>query len=253
MKKVAKSDMEKPRIAQELLLWVETTFDEIGNTKEGVSALRFLKGTCKQLAEEIFPLALWASKMDELQHFTIEPKIGSQNYDAFVSDGRDPEKSFHVEITLAHKGEQEYARRVFLAREGWAPGPALDLKKSGTKARGQLIEARRILTNLGSVKRKSFQMISDAVQRKLEKIYPSDTRLLIAFEDIVIARDEGINDQLHEVVQAATLKRNCPFTHIYLVGLSGRLLISWEREAAAAELPLKGNIHPLLNGQLQDV
>lgn len=231
MEFISATEMEKPRTAHELLPWVERTMDEIAKTKDGVSALRFLEGGCKQLSEEIYPLAIWAVTLDRPEHVKIEPKIGSQNHDAIVTT-HDVDQPFHVEITQAHKGDQEYYRRLFLEREGWAPGPSHDVKKSGTKARGIVVEAGRTLASFEAVKRKSFELISDAIQRKLKKKYPPDIRLLVAFEDLAIAGSDDINAQLYEVIQVATQERVCPFTHIYLVGLSRKLLINWESENA---------------------
>ena len=82
---MSKSEIEQPRSGQELLPWVERRMDEIGQTKEGTAALRYPNGAVKQLAEEVYPLAIWASGLDRAERVTIEPKAGSQNFDAVVT------------------------------------------------------------------------------------------------------------------------------------------------------------------------
>ncbi|MGY2221097.1 hypothetical protein ACW9IK_00235 [Pseudomonas gingeri] len=230
---ISESEIEQPRSAQDLLPWVEMRMDEIGQTKEGKDALRYLKGGCKQLAEEVYPLAIWASGLERPEHVTIEPKVGSQNFDAVVTM-HDGNHSFHVEVTQAHKGDQEHYRRLLAEQQGWAPGPSHDVIKRGTKARGIEVEQGRILTSVEAVKRKCFELITDAIQRKLKKEYPVGSRLLVAFEDIVVARADRINEQLLEVVEAATEGRVCSFTHIHLVGMNRRLAVDWQNGRASS-------------------
>lgn len=230
---MSKSEIEQPRSGQELLPWVERRMDEIGQTKEGTAALRYPKGAVKQLAEEVYPLAIWAFGLERAERVTIEPKAGSQNYDAIVTMD-DANQSFHVEVTQAHKGDQEHYRLLLAELQGWAPGPSHDVIKCGTKARGIKVEAGRMWTSVEAVKLKCFELITDAIQRKLKKDYPVGSRLLVAFQDIVMARADRINEQLLEVVQGATEGRPCPFTHIHLVGMNRRLAVDWQNDRAGS-------------------
>jgi hypothetical protein len=229
LKMMSESEIEQPRSAQELLSWVESRMDEIGQTKEGTAALRYPKGVVKQLAEEVYPLAIWASGLERAEHITIEPKAGSQNYDAVVTMHA-TNQSFYMEVTQAHKGDQEHYRRLLAELQGWAPGPSHDVIKRGTKARGIEVEAGRVWTSVEVVKLRCFELITGAIQRKLKKGYPFGSRLLVAFQDIVVARTDRINEQLLEVVEVATEGRACPFTHIHLVGMNRRLAVDWQND-----------------------
>lgn len=230
---ISESEIEQPRSAQEMLFWVERRLDEIGQTKEGTAALRFPKGAVKQLVEEVYPLAIWASGLERPEQITIEPKAGSQNYDAVVTMHA-TNQSFHMEVTQAHKGDQEHYRSLLAELQGWAPGPSHDVIKRGTKARGIEVEVGRMWTSIEAVKLRCFELINDAIQRKVKKDYRFGSRLLVAFQDIVVARADRINEQLLEVVQAATEGRPCPFTHIHLVGMSRRLAIDWQSDKAGS-------------------
>ena len=230
---MSKSEIEQPRSGQELLPWVERRMDEIGQTKEGTAALRYPNGAVKQLVEEVYPLAIWASGLEGAERVTIEPKAGSQNHDAVVTM-HDANQSFHVEVTQAHKGDQEHYRLLLAELQGWAPGPSHDVIKRGTKARGIEVETGRMWTSVEAVKLKCFELITDAIQRKLKKDYPFGSRLLVAFQDIVVARADRINEQLLEVVQAATEGRPCRFTHIHLVGMNRRLAVDWQNDRAGS-------------------
>ncbi|POA45259.1 hypothetical protein C1894_01570 [Pseudomonas sp. FW305-3-2-15-E-TSA2] len=64
--------------------------------------------------------------------------------------------------------------------------------------------------------------------------HPLRKSQLIRFEDIVVARADRINEQLLEVVEAATEGRVCSFTHIHLVGMNRRLAVDWQNGRASS-------------------
>lgn len=83
-------------------------------------------------------------------------------------------------------------------------------------------------TSVEAVKRKCFELITKAIHRKM-KDYPEGSRLLVAFQDIAVAREDRVNEQLVAVIRAATEGRDCPFTHIHLVGMNRKLAIDWQK------------------------
>lgn len=232
MQYVSVEEMEMCRLGSELFSWVEGKIEEIAQKKGGTRALRLHEGGCKELIEEVFPLAIWVSRLDTPEQVLVKPKIGSQNYDALVIDRRaGTEESFHVEVTQAHRGESEFLRRLHLQREGWAPGPLQDMSKVGSKLTGLIVKAGRLLTTIEGSVRKSEALVFEAVQKKVGKCYPKATRLVVAFEDFIVAKAERIEQRLALTVERAVAGKECPFSHVYLVGTSRRILVLWEPES----------------------
>lgn len=227
---VSNEEMEEQRLASELLQWVTTKLDQLGGTEGFRAALTTGKGGLKELVEEIYPLALWGETLPNSHEVLLHPKIGSQNFDALVTDVRGVIEPFYVEITQAHKGYQEYLRKVHLESKKWAPGPSGTIKSTGTRARGLTVEAGRLLTTLDAVVQETEGLIEDAVSRKIQKTYPQFTRLLIVFEDRLIAREKGIEDKLRGAINRAVAGHQISFSHIYLVGSTQRLNVVWSND-----------------------
>lgn len=233
---VTKEEMEEPRLASELLSWVTTKLEEIGQIPNSRPAFTRLKGGLKDLVEEVYPLALWGNTLPNSHEVLLEPKIGSQNYDAVVTNVRGRIAPYHVEITQAHKGDQEFLRRLHLERERWSPGPSANLTRIGTQSAGLTVRIDRILTSLEQVVSDTESLIGEALVRKTQKVYPQSTRLVIIFEDSVVAAQDGIEEKLYKVVDRAVNTLACSFDNIYLVGSTQRLNIVWSN----ASVPLEG-------------
>lgn len=230
MKYISAEVMEEARLASDLLPWARSAIEEVAQKDGGMQALRHLQGGCKELIEELYPLAIWGAWLTLPDQVVVKPKIGSQNYDAIVTDKRGDLETFYIEVTQAHKGESEHLRRLHLEREGWSPGPSLDMIKIGTKAKGLTVKAGRLLTTLEGAVRQAETLVREAVQRKIRKNYPESTRLLVAFEDVIVVKAESIEQRLRETVEHSINGQHCPFSHIYLVGMSQKLLIIWTAE-----------------------
>jgi len=224
---VTKEEMEEPRLASELLQWVTSKLEEIGQIEGSRPAFTRLKGGLKELVEEIYPLALWGDTLPNSHEVILEPKIGSQNYDAVVTDTLGRFAPYHVEVTQAHKGDQEFLRRLHLERERWSPGPSLPLKRNGTQSTELKVVVRRILTSLDQVVSDTEGLIEEAILRKTKKVYPESTHLVIFFEDMVVSAHEGIENKLCAVIERAVDKQACSFVSIYLIGSTQRVNVVW--------------------------
>lgn len=226
MKYISKEEIEKPRNGKELLIWVEGKIEEISKEAGGRNAILHLKGGCKELIEEILPIAIWANQQEDPTLVTLEPAIGSQNYDAFVIDKQKESKTYHLEVTQAHMGVQEHWRRLHLLNEGWAPGPLQEMKCVEKGPAGLKIKPGRMANTLEGLIRQTKDLIYKALDKKATKNYPTDTQLIVAFEDYLIYKSEGIEEQLKELACKFINKNTLPFTHIHLVGNSRRLIVT---------------------------
>ena len=137
---VTEEELTRERTPSELLSWVEDKIASFDN--EGVRALRLRIGLMKPLVEEVYPMAVYAcKKYGKTDLVKIRPAIGSQNYDAIVTDNsRSPASVGYLEVTQAHEGEERHLRNVYLNEHGFVPGHG-PIKKAGTKKTGMSISA----------------------------------------------------------------------------------------------------------------
>ena len=229
MKYILSEEMEVPRMPSELYTWITNKIESIARQEGGTNSLRLLKNGCKELIEELFPLAIWASSQNDRERLIIEPKIGSQNYDAIVKHQSPTDPNvFYIEVTQAHPGETEYLRRLHLVNEGWSPGTFSKMVKEGTKKTGLTVKPGRVMTTSEESVLKTEKLIVEAVQKKFEKKYPFPTRLLVAFEDFIVSKHNDIESKLFFAIEQMVKEEVCTFPHIYLVGMSGKLMIEYE-------------------------
>jgi len=173
--------LETPRKAMDILPWVESCIQEIGSTKEGKHVIRFREGLAKELVEEAYPIGIFAMHhFEEDTDVVIQHVIGNQNYDALVTQGTAPFSQ--IEVTQAHEGEGAFLRMLHLEREGHV-SPVGTITKTGRKLTG--ISVRVDYKSNSPEERRSaeFARVRQAIERKLEKRYPQDTALIVAFDD----------------------------------------------------------------------
>ena len=154
----------------------------------------------------------------------IQLKVGSQNYDAIVEDGRDGEdKILHVEITQAHEGESEYLRMLALHENGHvsALGP---VTKTGTKRSGLSIKVDSVAVSQQEVLERESKSVADAISRKIGKPYPENTLLLVAFDDIMAHDREDNIQNIRQAIDSSIISPS-NISNIVLVGLHKNLCI----------------------------
>jgi hypothetical protein len=214
----------------EFSAWVKRKFDEISQKPEGKDAVRFRKGLCKVLVEEVYAMSIWATHLfSEHDPVLLQPVLGNQSYDALIWDlSTLPPVARRLEITQAHEGETTHLRNLMLYRDGSAWGSA-QLEKKGTKRTGIEITVKDIPTAYNDYLENAIFLIRDAVRNKAQKNYSSDTDLLVMFEDNHIVRDSPIVDSINALFDEEISKMNLPFRRIYFVGWSKHTFLAREK------------------------
>ena len=146
----------------------------------------------------------------------MQPIIGKR-YDAVVIDLRsNPVSQSYIEITQSHEGENDYLRRLVLSRQGFVfYGPP---NKKGTKKTGLQVSIPAKAFELGEVAEGELKRIFEAARRKETKDYPTNTSLIIFFNDNLTFRRAVGNNQLDIFVRKNILSLDLRFSTLYLVG-----------------------------------
>jgi hypothetical protein len=201
---------------------------EVAATDTGKHAIGFRKGLAKPLVEEALPLGIFAA-----HHFggsddvTIALVLGNQNYDATIEDHRAQKSSFSfIEVTQAHEGENKYLRMLVLEREGHVSllGP---VHKSGTKVTGIHVEVEGAALRHSTVLQRELDRVEAAILRKTGKPYPSDTALLVVFDDYISIEDESDLEALRSRIQPL-LSCLGNFRWLAVVGWSKRTFLEFD-------------------------
>lgn len=210
-----KNELETPRPAKDLLPWAIERINEIGATRDGKSILRLGKDRMvKMLAEEVLPIGIFAARhFDASSNVIVQPIDGNQNYDAVVTG--DPLIG-HIEITQAHEGELDHLRMLILERDGRV-GVFDEITKSGTKKTGLVLKNEPQAKSHHEVVDEELTRILEAAQRKVGKQYPSDTALVIPFEDPAI-NDTSDVDLLDQFIHKHVLREAQQFCFLGVVG-----------------------------------
>ena len=228
---VTQTELTTERTPGELNDWVARKFQEIAQREGGKKAVRMRKGLCKQLVEEVYPLSIFASFRFKIsQHVTLQPIIGNQKYDALIIDRScNPPLMSKLEITQAHVGESEYLRRLMLQEQQWAPASG-QIEKTGTKNTGIKLTANLVAKRVDDLLIEQIALIRDALDRKLNKDYESDTALLIMFEDVVAFDEEAQRQELYRVVRDELGPKAKPFSALYVASWSKRMFLTWAHD-----------------------
>lgn len=220
---ISQAELESPRSAKAYLPWVEAKLQELAETDEGKSAVRFRRGLAKPLIEEALPLAIFATK-----HYrgsrcvTIQHRIGSQNFDAEVVDRRIRKSPFkYIEITQAHEGENEHYRMIALERDGHV-NVLGTVTKTGTKHTGITVEVTNEARSHACVLSQELTRIEKAIDRKLRKPYAEGTALVVAFDDYIAIQSGKDMDTLRKFVSEVLISRIVNFRWLALVGWGKR-------------------------------
>ena len=136
--------LEDEHTAAEYLRWVKTRISRVKAETDGLERIRYRVGLANELMNEALPLGLPASNyIESSEKICIQLRVGNQNYDATVTDGRDNSSSVeHIEVTLASDGEEGYLRMRVLHETGEVSGLGT-VTKSGTQKTGLTIRVER--------------------------------------------------------------------------------------------------------------
>ena len=224
--------LEQPHSAAHYLQWVKNLIAQVKLEPDGLEHIRLRIGLAKELMNEALPIGLLAARYFEgSEQVTRSLKIGNQNFDAKVVDGRRPGSAVqYIEVTNADGGEDEYLRTRVLQERGEVSGLGA-VTKVGTKRTGLTISVAREMVCQADVLQQERSRVSRAIERKLGKPYPPNTILLLAFDD-TMAFDRRDNIANLEDVLAEYLPRLQAFHSVAIIGLQeGSLLY---RRAAGA-------------------
>lgn len=177
--------LEQPHSAADYLDWVKSL---IARTKaedpDGLRKILLRVGLAKELMEEALPIGHFAANYFESSNqVNIALKVGSQGYDAVVSDCRDPPSGLeYLEVTLASEGEADYLRMFVLHETGQVSGLGR-VTKTGTRKTRRDVTVEHECVSQADVIAKERRIFAEAVERKLAKSYPANTALIIGFDD----------------------------------------------------------------------
>lgn len=222
---LSKAVLEETHNSEEYLDWVKNLVAGVKRDVGGIEKIRFRKGLAKKLMEEALPLGYLAENyFNRSNRVTISLVVGNQPYDAIVKDMREGDPvTYHVEITLAHEGEDEYLRMLALHQEGHVSALG-KVSKTGTRKTGLHVEVKsETISQLEIIKRET-KLIENAIERKIKKNYPEDTMLLIGFDDIM-AYDREDNIANIESVVDRYVSDSFRFSKIVVVGFHNNLCI----------------------------
>jgi len=225
--------LEQPLSAAAYLGWVKSL---IARTKaedsDGLRKIRLRVGLAKELMEEALPIGYFArSYFEGSNQVNITLKVGSQCYDAVVSDCRDlPSGLEYLEVTLASEGEDEYLRMSELHDTAQVSGLG-PVTKTGTRRIGRVVTIEPEVVSQANVLAKERRMIAKAIERKLAKSYPANTALIIGFDDTMsFNRSDNIaniKDTLAEFEDRLSV-----FHTVAVVGMVNDLFLIGSSEAA---------------------
>lgn len=218
--------LEESHTAKDYLLWARSLVERVKLEHDGLKRIRFRDGLAKELMDEAIPIGLLGSKyFEESNEVQINLKIGSQSFDAIVSDNRAEGSSVsHIEVTLAHEGENQHLRMLCLHERGEVSGLGA-VTKQGTKKTNLTVDVVEEMVSQVEVLQRERTLVSMAIDRKLKKTYPPNTLLLIGFDD-TMAFDREDNVANLENVLVKYLPQLKAFHTVAIVGLQQSLFLS---------------------------
>lgn len=227
--------LEQRHTAAEYLRWVRELIKLVQLEDNGIERIRLRQGLAKELMNEAFPIGLLAETFFEAsEQVQISLRIGSQNFDAEVIDGRAQESSVkYIEVTTAGEGEQDYLRMLALHEQGQISGLG-KVTKTGTKKTKRTVTVAKDVTSQGEVLARERASVLAAIERKLDKPYPTGTLLLLAFDDRM-AFDRADNRTNLEEVLISLAPKLGHFHSVALVGLQCGMFLYQRTEQVAPE------------------
>jgi hypothetical protein len=135
-----------------------------------------------------------------------------------VSDLRtQPASQSYIEITQSHEGENEYLRNLVLQRQGFVFTHGT-VSKTGTQKTGLEVSVQAEAVEVISVVEDELGRILDALKLKAAKDYPTNTSLVIIFDDSWHFQEYVDSAKLDNFVNKHILNLDLQFSTLYLVG-----------------------------------
>ncbi len=225
---ITKEELETPKKASEIRLWVDNKIKEISSTAEGRQAIKFGEGRCKELKEEALPLGIFCKKYFHSDEVIITHNVGSQNYDATIEDHRKIRQELkHLEITQAHEGINAHFRMLKLEEDGYV-NLLSTVTSQGTRHTNRIIKVENEAIEHSVIFDQEVQRIRDAAERKSGKECPSNTGLIIIVEDYIVFREKAELNNLSQIISDDILPMLENFSKVFIVGWSSEVYLEFK-------------------------
>jgi hypothetical protein len=184
------------------------------------------KGLTKKLVDEAYPLGIYlCHEHGDAEDLLANIVAGNQQYDAIV---REPTCESFVEITQAHEGYDHHLRMLVLERDGGV-NMLGRVTTRGTKNTGLAPQVENVALPHRTVLENEITRIEEAIDRKRAKVYPTDTTLLVMFDDRI-----AFNYKLDEDIKILRsridplLDSLSQFRSVAIVGWSGKARVDFD-------------------------
>jgi hypothetical protein len=210
-----------------MLPWVFAAADRFRASRELRVAAREGKFFAPQLMDEALPIALFAHSFYRASpEVEITHLIGSQPYDAVVSDRRsEPKPVTHIETTVSDFDYHEALRMELLNRDGHAPA-LVPVEVEGKRGARTKLEARAEAVDHDVVHARHLVAVEASVIKKTKKEYPEGTALVVRIDDSIPFRTDADRESLNELAQSILVPNvsGREFRALALVGSLGAYL-----------------------------
>ena len=165
------SEYNIKRSKHDFAVWVNE-WSQVRQTLSRMSELNQRTRESKRMQEEAFVVYRYVKEFYRYQDIFIELRDGSQNFDAIIYDGEGAQVEY-LEITIVPQENDHHLRRELVEKGGYS--------------------LHTILTHNPSLYSYA-KSVSEGIKKKLAKIYPPDTTLLVELaSEMVIEDDERFN------------------------------------------------------------
>lgn len=210
-------DLRLPRSCDGLERWVANIIKAIPDSDEGREWIRLDDRVGKRLREEVFPFRVFARSVLAGRDVRISFPADNGTCDVLVDlhENGNP-RQIRIEIVNAINGRDEKLRMEHLTRAGTVSVfGEIEKVKLGPGKHNYKIEVQPAAARRDDIVRKSGELVSAVVDRKLRNAYPAGTWLVISFDPIALPRPED-----YELMAAIAQERakNSKFERVYLVG-----------------------------------
>jgi hypothetical protein len=226
-------ELTTPRSPTELAHWVEHKCRLFVSYNEAKNWVLLHEGLYKKFYEEVYPLSLFATHVyDGRSDIQCAPNLDNRDFDAIIIDySKSPPSELKVEITSTFSPE-EYLRMKYFVQHGEV-NIFGKLSASGTKKRGHKIHVEKEAIKHSDLLERTFSLIRSRVERKC--VRPNEPQkygrghiLIVAFDDWEWFGSKQDVVALENFVKENILRLPLNFALLYVLGLSGRLLLHFK-------------------------
>ena len=216
-------EMAMARAPTELAAWVTERCERMGESPEAKSYGCSGEIWPKKFFEEVRPLSIYAlEKYGNEDGVTVQPNLGNENYDGILrlSDGR----NVLVEITSAKDGYSDSLRMEVLEAEGHvnALGP---IRVSGRRnSPDREVDVSNDAVNHNKLVGEHMALVAERICAKAKPKYSSEHVLIVTVDDYIPFRPGPDIKRLEGFVRALVKSLPLEFSHVAIVGESGRML-----------------------------